>query len=227
MRRISTLAFLLALLTAACAGSSEETTTTATPETSTTEVEIEQTTTTAPPETTTTAQPGSTTSLPETTTSVEPVTGIDDCLVGTWVVDNDTFAENFGPIFAEAGMPDAEVTVLDGTFTVELDADGSMTAERDGWGFDIVTAEGTVTIEIDGTETGTWAADGSTMTVETGESDIAVNSSVEVDGQVIEIPEGQAPVEAPTGIASNSEYTCSGDTVTLVNEGVESVLTRA
>jgi hypothetical protein len=212
----------MALALAACAGSSDENTTSTAASTDTTATAAEVTTTTARPETTTTA-------APETTTSVsgDSASSNDDCLVGTWTLDTEDFVENFGPIFEQSGMPDTKVTALDGTFTVELGADGSLSGTRDDWGFNIATGEGTVTLEINGRETGTWSADGSTLTIDIDESDLTVNSSIEVDGQVIEMPQDQIPVETPPGIASNSQYTCAGDVLTLTNAGVESVLNRS
>lgn len=213
MRRIPALLIGVSLLLTACAGSEGDATTSTADTAATTTTVADTTTTTTSPQTTTTAG--------------QPAEGTDDCLVGTWLLDSEAFVENFGSIFADAGMPGAEVTSLDGTFTVELGADGSLTGTRDDWGFNIVTGEGTIIMEINGTETGTWSADGSTLTVETLESDLSVNASMEVDGEVFEMPQGQVPIEAPPGIASNSEYTCSGDTLTLTNAGVESVLTRS
>lgn len=223
MRRLSILFTALSLVLVACAGSGDETTTTtASDADTTTSAASDATTTTAAPETTTTAAAEST-----TTTSGDTASGTDDCLVGTWTLDSEGFVENFGSIFAEAGMSDAEVSALDGTFTVELGADGSLRGTREEWGFEIATGQGTVTIEINGTETGTWSADGSNLTITTQDSALDVNATIEADGQVIEMPQDQIPVETPPGIASNSEYTCSGDTLTLTNAGVESVLTRS
>lgn len=229
MRRLLILFSAMSLALAACAGSGDDTTTTsADPETTTsasdeaTTTMAAETTTTPAPETTTTAESEAT-----TTTSGEAATGTDSCVVGTWTLDTQGFVDNLGPIFEDSGVPNAEVTALDGTFTVEMGADGSMMGTRDEWGFSIATGEGTVTIEINGTETGTWAADGSTMTVTTEDSDLTVNSSIEADGQVIQMPQDQMPVETPPGIASNSDYTCSGDVLTLTNDGIESVLNRS
>ena len=223
MRRLSILLLVTSLVLAACGGSGDEgTTTTAAADDASTTLE-EETTTTAAPEPTTTTEAETTT----TTTAGETASGTDDCVVGTWTLDSEAFVENFEPLFEDAGIPDADVSALDGDFIVELGADGSLTGTRDGWGFDIDTGQGVVTLEINGTETGTWSAEGSTMTVNIDESDVTVSSTIEVDGQVIEMPQDQIPVETPPGIASNSEYTCSGDVLTLTNEGIETVLNRS
>lgn len=215
MRNLSTLVIISGLVVAACSGASGDTTT------STDDV------TTSTAAATTTTVPGPTTTQAVTTTQPPATGGGSDCLVGSWILDSEAFVENFDAIFADAGMPDAEVSALDGSFTVDLGADGSLEAERDEWGFRISMPEGVFIIEINGTETGTWSADDSTMTVTTDVSNIEVSAAIEVDGEVIAMPEGQMPIEPPRGIATGSEYTCSGDVLTLTNAGVESRLDRA
>jgi hypothetical protein len=216
MRGLPTLVVFIALVAASCGGSSGETTTT-TPEAATT--------TTATATTSTSAL--TTTTTPATTTTTALSGGGPDCLVGTWVLDSEAFVENFDSIFAEAGMPDAEVSPLDGTFNVGLSADGSLEAQREEWGFRISMPDGTFIIEINGTETGSWSADDSILTVDTDVSQVEVSASIEVGDQVIAMPEGQFPIEPPEGIATGSSYTCDGDVLTLSNAGVESVLNRA
>lgn len=163
-----------------------------------------------------------------TTTEVAAATGGPSCLVGAWTLDNATFVGNFESIFADAGMPGAEVTGLDGTFVVIFDSDGSLTATRDGWGFDIDTGEGVLVLEIDGAETGTWSADDSTITVDTDTSDLEISTSVEIDGELVEMPaEFQPDFDVPAGVATDSGYMCSGDLLTLTNDGVESILRRS
>lgn len=217
MRILPTFIIVLGLVAAGCNGTSGNITTTST----------EQATTTTDGVTTTTATAATTSSVDTTATQAPSGGAGSDCLVGTWVLDSEAFLENFGSIFADAGMPDADVSPLDGTFTVELSADGSLEAEREEWGFRISMPDGTVIIEINGTETGTWSADDSTLTVDTDVSEIEVSAAIEVGDEVIAMPEGQMPIEPPEGIATGSEYTCSNDVLTLTNAGVESVLNRA
>jgi hypothetical protein len=217
MRKLSSLVVVLGVVAAGCGGSSSDTTTTST------EGAIPTIGVTA----TTAAAPVTTASIDVTTTQASAGGGDADCLVGTWVLDSEAFVENFDSIMAEAGMPDVEVSTLDGSFTVELSADGSLEAERDEWGFRMTMPEGAFIVEINGTEVGSWSAEGSILTVDTDVSDIEVSGGIEVGGELIEMPTGQFPIEPPPGIATGSEYTCSGDVLTLTNAGVESVLTRA
>lgn len=181
----------------------------------------QSTTSTVPTTTTTTAAEDT------TTTSDEAAADTDDCVVGSWMLDSEAFVQNFDPIFAEAGLPDAEVTALDGSYTIELAADGSLTGIRQSWGFSVQLGEGNFTVEISGFELGTWSADGSTMTVDLESSDLDVRTTVESGGQEVELPQNQFPFETPEGIASNSEYTCSDGLLTLTNGGVESILIRS
>lgn len=217
MRKLLLLAMTLSLVAAACAGSSEETTTTAAEETTTT---VAETTTSTGADTTSTTESGT------TTTSGETAEGTDDCLVGTWLFDTEAFVGNLSTLFQEE-MPDAEVTPLDGDYTVEMTADGTFTGTRDGWGFVIESDQGNFTIEFNGTESGTWSADGSTLTVENRSSDIDITATVESGGQEVELPQGQFPIETPEGVASNNDYECSGDVVTLTSSGIETILTRS
>lgn len=219
MRRLLILVSVVGLIAAACNGGAGDTTTTTT---------TDDATSTTATDTTTSVPASTTSSAGEPTTTAPAASGGSDCLVGTWVLDNDAFMENLGSIFTDAGMPDAEVSALGGTFTVELGADGSLNATREEWGFDVDSGEGAVIIEINGTETGTWSADGTTLTVSTDTSDLEVDFSVEVDGEMVEMPsEFQPEFDVPQGIATDSTFTCSGDVLTLTNEGVESVLNRA
>ena len=218
MRRLSTLAVILSLLVAACADSSMDTTT----------ILGEETTTTVA--VTTTSTDAGTTTAPEedtTTTSGETAEGTDDCVVGAWVLDNAAFVEDLSTFFEEAGMTDAEISALDGDYTVEMSEDGSFTGTRESWGFVFETEQGNFTIELNGIETGTWSADGSTLSVENRSSDLDIYTSVESGGQEVELPQGQFPIETPEGIASNSQYHCSGDVLTLTNSGIESTLNRS
>lgn len=218
MPRFATLTLALAFIVAACNGGGDEATTTSTPSESATTV----------PAVSTTDVPGSTTTSEAATTTTEGASaGGDSCFVGVWTLDSDAFVENFDAIMTEAGMPDAEVTALDGTFEVEMIADGTYLAVRDEWGFNLITPQGTVIIEINGDETGTWSTSGSTLTIDPGENNLTVESSIEVDGQVLPLPGSDLPIDAPPGLATDSEFECSGDVLTLTNEGIESVLNRS
>lgn len=218
MRRLLFLAMTLSLLVAACADSSGDTTTTTSEETATT---VADATTSTDAGTTTTSEADT------TTTSGEVAGGTDECLVGKWVLDTEAFVENLSSFFQDAGMPDAEISALDGDYTVEMSAEGTFTGTREIWGFVIETGQGNFAIEFNGIETGTWTADGSTLSVENRSSDIDISTTVGSGGQEVELPQSQFPIETPEGISSNNDYDCSGDVLTLTNSGIESTLNRS
>lgn len=222
MRRLSILVSVLGLVAAACSGSTgDSTTTTTSPAETTTSVATEDTATTAASATTTTALADVTT----TTTVQTAGSGGSECLVGTWVLDSEAFVDSLLDVFSESGLEAESLEPNDGIYTVEMSSDGTFTGTRDEWGFAVVLPEGTFNISITGTETGTWSTDGSTMTVQTEESDMTVSSTIEVGGQVQEMP--QSPVDVPEAIASASEYSCDDDTLSVTNEGITTVMNRA
>lgn len=215
MKSRLSLLFAVSLVVAACGGDSSEATTT---------LAAEETTTTSPAETSTTGE--STTSVTETTTTAA-ASGGDDCLVGSWVLDDQAF---FDQVFAEmddetAGF--AEVTSVSGAFTTTFDSNGSVEAVRDDWGFSVETEEGTFNIVINGTQTGTWETDGSTLLLALDEGDVLdVESSVVIDGEEMVLP--SAPMEVPSeALASSSEFSCSGDELSVTSEGITSEFDRA
>lgn len=211
--RSLTVSLVVLVVAAACGSSSDETTTTTAPGSTTTAAA-----TTGGDETTTTAA--------DTTTSTETVAaaGGPSCVLGSWVVDSDAFLEGLRQVFADEATG-GEITEINGTYTVEMSGDGTMSGERDEWGFTVLTTEGTVVISMDGTETGTWSATEDSITVETTTSDMNVSVSVEADGQVFTLTD--SPVAVPDVITSASQYSCDGDSLTVTSDGVMFVLIRA
>lgn len=187
----------------------------------------ETTTTTAAGTTTTAAGAGddTTTTVADATTTTETIAaGGADCVSGTWVIDSPVFLESLREVFAGEAQG-GEITEVNGTYTIEMAEDGTMSGQRDEWGFTVVTAEGTVAIIMDGTETGTWTATEDTITVEIATSDMSVSVTVEADGQTFTL--GDSPVDIPDVITSASQYACDGDMLTVTSDGVEFVLARA
>lgn len=215
MKSRFSLLFAVCLVVAACNGDSSETTTT---------LAAEETSTTAAAETSTTGE--TTTSAAETTTTAA-ATGGDDCLVGSWVLDDQAF---FDQVFAEMDEETTgfrEVTSVSGDFTTTFDSNGSLEAVRDDWGFSVATEEGTFNIVINGTQTGNWETDRSTLLLTLDEGDaFDVRASVVVDGEEIVLP--SAPMEVPSeALASFSEFSCSGDELSVTSEGITSEFDRA
>lgn len=215
MRKLPTLAIALALLLAACSPGGEEDTTTSAPE---------ETGSTAASTETTATEATTTTAAPTTTTTEAPSSAGADCVEGTWLLDIQSFISLMQEAFTSEGFGADSITANEGTYLVTLSPDGTFTAERDEWGFTVVTGDGTFSMSISGTETGTWSADDTTITVTIDSSDVKVSSTAEVDGQVIEIPE--SPVDVPDAVAEDSAYTCNGDVLTVTTDDVAITLNR-
>ena len=209
----------LALLLAGCAAESEETTTSA----------AADTTTTTAPATTTTTEPTTTTEQTTTTTSGEAAGGGESCVVGTWELDSEAFMESLEEAFAdEAALDNATVEFVEGSYTVTMTGEGSFTALRDGWSFQVVSPEGTFRLTIDGSEEGGWTTDGSTLTVTNMEGSLSVDAQAVVDGELVDLPTGSLPTIESSAVAESSTYECSGDSLTVtVEEGFVSEFTRA
>jgi hypothetical protein len=213
----SRLSLLLAvcLIGAACGGESADTTTTA---------DVDESTTTAAAETTTTAAETTTTAAETTTTAA--ASGGDDCLVGSWVLDDQAFFEQVFAEMDEETTGFGEVTSVSGSFITTFNANGSVEAVRDDWGFSVATEEGTFNIVINGTQTGTWKTDGSTLLLTLDEgAGFDVQASVVVDGEEVVLP--SAPVDVPAeALSSSSEFSCSGDDLSVTSEGITSEFDR-
>lgn len=217
MRRLSIFVLALAVVIAACGGDSE----------------IASTSTTVDPVTTTTAAPTTTEATEAETTTTDPVattagataSGGPGCLEGTWILDNEAFVDALLAAFADAGMEAETLEPNDGTYMIDLSADGTFTGTRDEWGFSVVLPEGAFNITVNGTEMGTWSADDDTMTVTQTGSDLSVSATVEADGQEFELPD--APVPIPEAMQTDSAYTCDDETLTVTTEDVTTVMNRA
>jgi hypothetical protein len=214
MKRTFSILFVASLI-AACGGGGGDTTTSAA---------SGESTTTSPDENSTTTS-GDTSTSAETSTTVGGSAGGDDCLVGTWVLDDEAFFEQVFADMDEEGFGD--VTAVGGSFTTVLDASGSVEAVRADWGFSVDTDEGTFNIVINGTQTGTWETDGSTLLLTLDEgSGFDVEATVVIDGEEMVLP--TAPMDVPAeALSSSSEFTCSGDTLAVTSEGITSEFERA
>jgi hypothetical protein len=218
MKSRFSLLFAVCLVVAACNGDSSDTTTT---------LDAEETTTSSAGETSTTgADITTTTNDTAETTTTAGATGGDNCLVGSWVLDDQAF---FDQVFAEMDEGTTgfgEVTSVSGSFITTLSSDGSVEAVRDDWGFSVETEDGTFNIVINGTQTGTWETEGSTLALTLDEgSGFDVQASIVVDGEEFVLP--SAPEDFPSeALSSSSEFSCGGDDLSVTSEGITSEFDR-
>lgn len=205
----------MVLALAACGGQ-EGGTTTSGPDTTT----ESETSTTAGGETTTTPEPTT------TTAAVGGGTG-EDCVAGTWVLDNEQFFEGiFDDLAADETLGVVGVSASEGVFTTTLSPDGTVVATRDDWGFVMETDEGSINITINGEQTGTWEVEGGKLLLALDDATgFDVEATVVVDGQEVPLPAvPEIPAEA---LSSASDFTCDGDTLTVESDGVVSIFNRS
>lgn len=217
MRRVLYVFLVLTLVLTACNGSDEG-------EDTTTTSKAEQTSTTAETDATTTTVAAATTTT-ESASSGQGGGG-PDCLVGTWELDTDNFVDQMISLMsAEDELEVDDISGTDGKYEVTMDSNGTWSGVREDWGFMITSSEGSFTIELNGTDSGVWSATSDSLTITVEESDTTVSATVEVDGETFPLP--QSPVEVPESIATDSDYSCDGDTLTVMNDGVTTILNRS
>lgn len=203
MKRLIPIILSIALV--ACGGDSATTTAAETTQPSDGGQATATTTTEAP--TTTTTEP------PTTTTTTPPEPSASECLVGSWNLDSENFVETL----MEAMGPElpGELQTADGTYVIEMSADGTFTSIREGWGYRIVSPQGTMLVQIDGTETGTYAAEGDTLTVNVTDGEASVSMGMEVDGEIQDLPfpmEMDLPSDTVEG---TGQFECTNATLTV------------
>lgn len=191
----------------------------------------DSTTTTESVETTTTADSGSSSSssTPEATTSTsgpDATGGGDSCLLGDWVLDNDSFIDAVFNSLGEGASGFGEASAAGGTNTITFDGDGSLSTARDDWGFVVESDQGAFKILITGEQTGTWATNGDVLSISLDEGPPPeVTTSFVVDGQEVQMPE--VPFDVPAeAFAASSQYDCGGDSFSVTTDEFTSTFNR-
>ena len=149
-------------------------------------------------------------------TDVIGVIGVPPCTIGSWVMDNNSFAEMW---FASVGGVGLGVTLesVTGSVSVDVNPNGEWTSTYTDWGFTSVSSLAGVTtsisISITGTDSsaGTFSPEGSfsfvTISVNT-----TVTSTLTSDGVSVPIP----PIAGEgTAFAGTGTYECNDDTMTI------------
>lgn len=147
---------------------------------------------------------------------IEPTPVSTECLVGTWLVDN----EHLGAYFASAAQAASQGTSIPtpgGEVVVAFMDDGQYTVTYDGWTVEIIQDGMTVQVVRDGTDRGTYQAT---------DSGALTQQDTEMGSQVtMAFPGGSHVVDgAPT--STSGEFTCEGDRLSITAEGATSILDR-
>jgi len=128
---------------------------------------------------------------------------VEDCLVGDWQVDNQSYTEFLQFVMNDAGE-DMEVSSVDGIFGFKLDADGQVTNYSENFSFTACSSEGCFTLPINHSGNASYTTSGDVLTI-TGGQFVAVD----VIGTT-----GTAETEG-----GSAKFECSEDTLILELEG--------
>lgn len=145
------------------------------------------------------------------------LTGL-ECVVGSWLLDNGTFAELMS-------LEGRVVDSITGTVRFRADADGEAVTEYADWTHVIRMTEqdAVVTLVRNGSDTGTLTeeADGTLSLLETV-NDSEIVSVMEMGGKRITVP----TVKNSPGALHLAVFDCSGDELTLTVDGRSTVMSR-
>jgi hypothetical protein len=209
MRSLTGLVLTMALLAAACSGGDDG-------------AESSTTTTTAAP---TSAESTTTTAARTTTTAAAARQEGAECLIGQWELDSQLFFDSLFETFGgELGMEDAAFEHVSGTYRVSMTGEGGYTGTRDEWTFRFSIPEGGFQTIIDGTDAGSYTVDGDQLTISDVVSETDVSFFAEADGEMFEVPSG--PGVPSDALGGQSTFTCSGDALTVENEGIVAPFVR-
>ncbi len=145
------------------------------------------------------------------------VIGVPPCTLGSWVMDNNSFAEMWLVFAGSAGLG-VTIDQVTGSVSVDVNPEGEWTSTYTDWGF-TASAESVVsTMSITGTDhsTGTFFEDGSFSFVSNAVN-TTVTMSLIADGVSLPIP----PI-AGTGSAfsGSGTYECEDDTMTIHSDQI-------
>jgi hypothetical protein len=211
MRRLTVLFAVLAIVAAACGDDSAGGTSTAAPAAAVTEA----------PATPATTSPRATTAAPATTvapTTVATTTaapagrGGAECLVGGWEIDADKYVAGLASIAASLSDGDTEASAshVGGTWTFDMNADGTYSTERQDFEIAIESPDGELRMVFSGSEAGTWSVDGDMMSFAATETTGGVDFFLVADGVRIPVPSAPFDVDDARG---SGTFTCDDTTL--------------
>ena len=142
--------------------------------------------------------------------------GVPACTIGTWQMDNDSFAAMWLQIAASTGLA-ASIDSVTGTVTIEVNPEGVWTSTYENWGFTSSSPEGiTISFSITGDEssTGTFAEDG-LFSFQSNSVNTTVTMTASAQGVNIPIP---PMVGTGSAIGGTGNYICEGDAMTITTD---------
>ena len=223
VRRTAAIAAML-MLAAACSsadeGSGDETTTT---------TAAELGSDAAAETTTTTAATTSTTTTTMTAAESGPSAAGADCVVGTWEQRGEEFVEAISETFVTVDDPlleGATLEFVEGSYTVDMGSDGSMTTVRDNWTMQITTTEGGLRIVLNGEETGSYSVDGDVLTIDLEDSTVEVSQFLVLGDAVTPVPGGSTTSVEVEGLSGSGTFTCDDVLAVEVEDGVPATFDR-
>lgn len=212
MRKLTVLFAVLAIIAAACGDDSAGDTSTAAPAAAATEA----------PATPATTSPRATSAAPATTvapttvatTTVAPAGGGGaDCLVGGWEIDAEKYVAGLASMAAAAVSSDDEdatASHVGGTWTFDMNADGTYSTERQDFEIAIESPDGELRMVFSGSEAGTWSVDGDMMSFAATETTGGVDFFLVADGVRIPVPSAPFDVDDARG---SGTFTCDDTTL--------------
>lgn len=166
--------------------------------------------------TTTTAGDATTTitAAPITTTTSSPSGADEDCVVGSWTLDLESFARSMEGAMGGAGSVPV-VNVTSGSASMTFEGDGAAAGVYDDLNVQVELGDDIPVIDmiLSGQIVGIWSVEGETLVLTPGEGS---NLDVEalVDGEPFPLP-----IEPDTSLSSSrSAISCEGDTLSITPE---------
>ena len=143
-------------------------------------------------------------------------------MVGTWEQRSQEFIEAIAETFVSEDDPllaDATIMFVEGSYQIEMGADGSMVSVRDNWTMEFSSPEGGLRTTLDGEETGTYAVDGDVLSISLEDSTVEVSQAFVLDGTVTPAPAGFTQSVTVEGLDGSGTFTCDDEVLAVQVEG--------
>lgn len=166
----------------------------------------------------------------DTETEAAPAAGADDCLLGSWVSDNETLAGQMEALMGTA----VEGATVSTAGDIVMTFDGTTaTAAYQGFTMEFTMTESGVDMVMDlgfdGTASSTYqASDGQLSIGSMDMSGVAITYTVKAGDQTMDMSDqlGDSMDGVGTSAGSTTSYTCDASTLTVAAESGEAELTQ-